>query len=83
MSLTGRLEYDTFVFGISRHSFIKRWIITPGSFGLLAVNDSNIVRYSILRQVIRGGGTEMGLTMALLFVDNVHIGKNSSRIMFG
>ena len=28
--------------------------------------------YSILKLVIRGGGTEIGLSMAPLFADNVH-----------
>ena len=41
VSLSSLLEYDSFVFGTSRHAFIKRWIITPGSFGLVAVKDSN------------------------------------------
>ena len=74
-SLSSLLDYDSFVFGTSRHAFIKRWITTPGSFGLVAVKDGNIVGYSILRQVIRGGGTEIGLAMAPLFADNVDIAK--------
>ena len=75
VSLSNLLDYDSSVFGTARHIFIKRWITTPGSFGLVAVNDSSIVGYSILRQVIRGGGTEIGLAMAPLFADNVHIAK--------
>ena len=50
----------------------------PGSFGWVAVNQASgntIVGYSILKQVIRGGGTEIGLAMAPLFADNVHIAK--------
>jgi hypothetical protein len=35
--------------------------------------DNILVGYSILRPVIRGGGTELGLAMAPLFADNVDI----------
>ena len=75
VSLSRLLEYDSFVFGTSRHAFIKRWITTSGSFGLVAVKDSNIVGYSILRRIIRGDCTEMGLAMAPLFADNIYIAK--------
>jgi hypothetical protein len=35
--------------------------------------DNILVGYSILRPIIRGGGTEIGLAMAPLFADNVDI----------
>jgi hypothetical protein len=69
-------EYDSVVFGTSRQTFIDRWINAPGTFGWVAINqttDNTIVGYSILRPVIRGGGTEIGLAMAPLFADNVDI----------
>ena len=69
-------EYDSMVFGASRKMFIKRLMTAPGSFGWVAINqatDNTIVGYSILRQVIRGGGTEIGLSMAPLFADTVDI----------
>ena len=72
------LKYDSMVFGASREMFIKKWMTAPGSFGWVAVNqttDNTIVGYSILKLVIRGGGTEIGLSMAPLFADNVHIAK--------
>ena len=71
-------EYDSIVFGTSRQTFIDTWINAPGTFGWVAINqatDNTIVGYSILRPVIRGGGTEIGLAMAPLFADYVHIAK--------
>ena len=69
------LEYDSFIFGTVRRKLVEKRITTPGSFGLVAVKDGNIAGYSILRQVISGSGTEIGLAMAPLFADNVHIAK--------
>ena len=69
-------EYDSMVFGASRKIFIKTLMTAPGNFGWVAVNqatDNTIVGYSILRPVIRGGGTEIGLSIAPLFADNVDI----------
>ena len=66
------------VFGMPRQTFLKTWMTAPGSFGWVAINqatDNTIVGYSILKQVIRGGGTEIGLAMAPLFADNVHIAR--------
>ena len=77
-NLVKLLEYDGMVFGTSRQTFIKKWITAPGSFGWVAINqtaDNTIVGYSILKLVIGGGGTEIGLAMAPLFADNVHIAK--------
>jgi hypothetical protein len=70
------IEYDSMVFGASRQMFIKKLMTAPGSICWVAVNqatDKSIVGYSILRPDIRGGGTEIGLSMAPLFADNVDI----------
>ena len=71
------LEYDQSVFGTQRNTFLERWINTPGSFGWAAVDKSSneITGYTVLKQVIRGGGTEIGLAMAPLFADNAEIAK--------
>ena len=71
------LEYDQSVFGTCRETFIKRWINTPGSFGWAAIDKSSnkITGYTVLKQVIRGGGTEIGLAMAPLFADNAEVAK--------
>ena len=66
------------VFGASRKMFINRLMTAPGSFSWVAMNratDDTIIGYSILRKVIRGGGTEIGLSMAPLFADIVDIAK--------
>ena len=69
--------YDQSVFGTCRKTFIQRWIHTPGSFGWVAIDDRSheITGYTVLKQVIRGGGTEIGLAMAPLFADSADIAK--------
>ena len=78
-NLVNLLEYDSTVFGTPRHTFVRRWLATPGSFGWVAINegtaDKNIVGYSILKHDIRKCGTEIGLAMTPLFADNVHVAK--------
>ena len=56
------LQYDGLVFGTMRQKFISSQINVPGSFGWAAVSEKGIVGY--IQQVIRGGGTQMGLAMA-------------------
>ena len=71
------LDYDSFIFGTQRRRFIERWISVPGTFGLTAIDKRNddIVGYAILKQMIRGTGTEIGLAMAPLYADNAQIAK--------
>ena len=71
------LEYDRLVFGTDRRVFLEKWISTPGSFGWAALNakSDKIVGYTVLKQAIRGGGTEIGMAMAPLYSDDVHIAK--------
>ena len=70
------LEYDRSVFGTDRRVFMERWISAPGSFGYVAVDGNDeIVGYAILKQAIRGAGTEIGLAIAPLYSDNPHIAK--------
>ena len=71
------LVYDISVFGTQRQMFLEKWISAPGSFGLAAVDEKSddIVGYAVLRQVIRDGGSEVGMAMAPLFADNVSIAK--------
>ena len=70
-------EYDSLIFGTARHSFLKKWIRVPGTFGWAAVNKKteDIIGYAIIKQVIRGAGTDIGLAMAPLYADNVEIAK--------
>ena len=71
------LGYDQSVFGTPRQMFMSRWISVPGSLGWAAVNkdSDDIVGYAIVKQVIRDGGTEIGLAMAPLYADNAQIVK--------
>ena len=71
------LEYDRSVFGTAREAFLKTWMTAPGHFGWAAIDDksSNIVGYAIVRLIIRGAGTEIGLAVAPLYADSTHIVK--------
>ena len=71
------LEYDHNVFGVARHTFMERWMSVPGSFGWAAFREKSkeVVGYAIVKQVIRGAGTEIGMAMAPLFADNAQIAK--------
>ena len=77
INLDKLLEYDGHVFGTMRQKFILHWINAPGSLGWAAINEKSgtIVGYNIVKQVIRGVGTEIGLAMAPLYADNVQIAK--------
>ena len=69
INLDRLLKYDQRVFGTPRQTFIKNWIRVSGSLGWAAVDkeSDNVVGYAILKQVIRGGGTEIGLAMVPLY----------------
>lgn len=70
------LEYDRSVFGTDRQVFMEKWVSAPGSFGYVAVNgDDKIVGYTILKQAVRGAGTEIGLAIAPFYSDDPHIAK--------
>ena len=71
------LKYDQSVFGTPRQTFMTRWIGVPGSLGWAAVNEKSdkILGYAIVKQVIRDGGTEIGLAMAPLYADNAQVAK--------
>ena len=71
------LEYDRSVFGTAREAFLKTWMTAPGHFGFAAIDEksSNIVGYAIVRLIIRGAGTEIGLAVAPLYADSTHIVK--------
>ena len=69
------VEYDGVVFGAERRNFIKMWANVPGSFGWAVVRDNSLLGYTVVKQVIRGAGTEIGLTIAPLFADNADIAK--------
>ena len=71
------LIYDISIFGTQRQILLEKWIGAPGSFGLAAVDEKSddIVGYAVLRQVIRDGGSEIGMAMAPLFADNASIAK--------
>ena len=72
------LEYDQHVFGTARHMFTRKWIDGPGNFGWAAVNEKNgdVLGYAVVKHVIRGGGTEIGLAMTPLFADDALIAKH-------
>ena len=77
MNLGRLLEYDQTVFGTPRQTFIMKWISIPGSLGWAAIDEKSetILGYAILKQVIRGRGTEIGLAMAPLYADNAQMAK--------
>ena len=71
------LEYDQIVFGTSRDILLTRWVKLPGNLSWAAIDERSnmILGYAIIKQVIRGGGTEIGLAMTPLYADNVQIAK--------
>ena len=71
------LEYDRTVFGTSRYLLLIRWVNLPGNLAWAAVEEKSgiITGYAIVKQVIRDGGTEIGLAMAPLYADNAQIAK--------
>ena len=77
INLEKLLEYDQSVFGTPRQTFMTRWINVSGSLGWAAVREKSdtIVGYAIIKQVIRGGGTEIGLAMAPLYANDAQIAK--------
>ena len=76
VSIEELLKYDRYVFGTDRRAFMERWISVPGSFGYAAVDGNDkIIGYAVLKPVIRGGGTEIGLAIAPLYSDDPHIAK--------
>ena len=77
VNLNNVLEYDQTVFGTPRQTFMMRWINVPGSLGWAAVHEKSdtIVGYAVVKQVIRGGGTEIGLAMAPLYANDPQIAK--------
>ena len=77
VDLNKLLLYDQCVFGTKLNDLMQRWINTPGSFGWAAIdkNTNDITGYTVLKQVIRGGGTEIGRAMAPLYADNADVVK--------
>ena len=77
LNLDRLLKYDQAVFGTPRQTFMTRWISVPGNLGWAAVNEEsdNVIGYAVIKQVIRDGGTEIGLAMAPLYADNAQIAK--------
>ena len=71
------VEYDEAVFGTPRHILMTRWVNIPGSLAWAAVDEKNgnVVGYAIVKQVIREGGTEIGLAMAPLYANDAKIVK--------
>ena len=65
------VEYDASVFGALRHKLVEKWINIPGSLGWAALDgNGNIFGYTVIRPIILGGGTELGLNMASLYAEN-------------
>ena len=79
INLEKLLDYDSLVFGTERKMFMERWIKAPGSFGFATVDKNchsdEITGYAVIKQVIRGGGTEIGLAVAPLYADSAQIAK--------
>ena len=77
VDLNKLLLYDQCVFGTKRNYLMQRWINTSGSFGWAAIdkNTNDITCYTVLKQVIRGGGTEIGMAMAPLYADNASLNE--------
>ena len=77
VDLNKLLLYDQCVFGTERNDLMQRWINTPGSFGWAAIDKitNDITGYTVLKQAIRGGGTEIGMAMAPLYADNADVVK--------
>ena len=71
------LEYDQTVFGAPRHVLLTSWVKLPGNLAWAAVDERHgtVLGYAIIKQVIRDGGTEIGLAMAPLYADNAQVAK--------
>ena len=75
VNLEKLLEYDCHVFGTGRQIFMERWINAPGTFGFAVEKSDDLAGYIVIKQVIRGGGTEIGLSVAPFYADNAEIAK--------
>ena len=77
INLEKLLDYDSLVFGTERKMFMEKWIKAPGSFGFATFDKkcNEITGYAIIKQVIRGGGTDIGLSVAPLYADSAQIAK--------
>ena len=77
VNLDKLLEYDQTVFGTPRRVLLQRWVKLPGNLAWAAIDERNdtLLGYAIIKQVIRDGGTEIGLAMAPLYADNAQIAK--------
>ena len=65
------LQYDTSVFGTQRRTLLHRYISTPGNLGWVAMNEKgDVIGYNVVKQVLSGAGSEIGLVMAPLYADN-------------
>ena len=60
-------KYDTSVFGAPRQALLEKCVNIPGSLGWAAVNDKgDVLGYNLVKQIISGAGTDIGLSMAPL-----------------
>ena len=69
-------KYDTSVFGAPRRTLLEKCVNIPGSLGWAAVNEKgDVLGYNLIKQVISGAGTEIGLSMAPLYADDDRIAR--------
>ena len=54
---------------------MERWINAPETFGFAVEKSNDLAGYIVIKQVIRGGGTEIGLSVAPFYADNAEIVK--------
>ncbi len=60
-------RYDTALFPVPRHQFLKTWLTQPESMALAALQDKQIVGYSVIRKC------RIGYKIGPLFADNKDI----------
>ena len=64
-------EYDESVFGTPRRKLLESYINVSGNTGWAALNEKDdVIGYNVVKQVIAGAGTEIGLVMAPLYADD-------------
>ncbi len=48
------LKYDSFIFGLARHTFLPHWIEMPNAYSLAKVENSQLKGYGVIRKCVDG-----------------------------
>ena len=79
VNLESLFMYDTKVFGFERHSFLSKWLRTPGSYARVAIDsEGSIVSYTAARPTF----IEASYKIGLLYADSEPIGEKLLKAVF-